>query len=101
MEKWLKFNTFKATMKDTLIKLNELVDESDPDVALPNVVHGFQTAERIREDYPDEDWFQLVGLIHDVGKVRSPHSFQLAHIPPRHARPQPPSHRPRLAFACR
>lgn len=56
-------------MKDTLIRLNELVDESDPDVDLPNIVHSFQTAEKIREDHPDEDWFQLIGLIHDVGKV--------------------------------
>merc|ERR1711936_590573 len=26
--------------------LNELVDESDPDLDLPNIVHAFQTAER-------------------------------------------------------
>ncbi|XP_049879162.1 inositol oxygenase-like [Pectinophora gossypiella] len=69
MEKWLKFNHFKATIKEALIKLNELVDESDPDTNLPNIVHAFQTAERIREDYPDDDWFQLIGLIHDAGKV--------------------------------
>lgn len=68
-EKWLKFNHFKATVKDALIKLNELVDESDPDTDLPNIVHAFQTAERIREDHPDEDWFHLTGLIHDLGKV--------------------------------
>ncbi|XP_046964292.1 inositol oxygenase-like [Vanessa cardui] len=69
MEKWLKFNHFKSTVKDALIKLNELVDESDPDTDLPNIVHAFQTAERIRQDYPDDDWFQLIGLIHDLGKV--------------------------------
>ena len=23
----------------------------------------------IRKDYPEEDWFQLVGLIHDLGKI--------------------------------
>lgn len=68
-EKWCNFNTFKSTMKDALIKLNELVDESDPDVDVPNIVHAFQTAERIRKDYPDDDWFQLTGLIHDAGKV--------------------------------
>jgi hypothetical protein len=28
--------------------LNNLVDESDPDLDLPNIVHAFQTAERIR-----------------------------------------------------
>ncbi|XP_034828050.1 inositol oxygenase-like isoform X1 [Maniola hyperantus] len=69
MEKWLKFNHFKSSVKDALVKLNELVDESDPDTDLPNIVHAFQTAERIREDYPEDDWFQLIGLIHDLGKV--------------------------------
>ncbi|XP_041971783.1 inositol oxygenase isoform X2 [Aricia agestis] len=69
MDKWLKFNHFKSTIKDALIKLNELVDESDPDTDLPNIVHAFQTAERIRQDHPDDDWFHLTGLIHDVGKV--------------------------------
>ncbi|KAF7284045.1 inositol oxygenase-like [Rhynchophorus ferrugineus] len=69
IEKWCKFDTFKATMKDALIKLNELVDESDPDVDIPNIVHAFQTAERIRKDFPNDDWFQLTGLIHDAGKV--------------------------------
>ncbi|CAG4932050.1 unnamed protein product [Colias eurytheme] len=69
MAKWLNFNHFKATMKEALYKMNELVDESDPDLDLPNIVHAFQTAERIRQDHPDEDWFHLIGLIHDVGKV--------------------------------
>ena len=49
--------------------LNSLVDESDPDVDLPNLVHAFQTAERIRAEHPDLEWFQLTGLIHDLGKV--------------------------------
>ncbi|XP_021195787.3 inositol oxygenase isoform X1 [Helicoverpa armigera] len=69
MGNWLKFNHFKSTIKDALIKLNELVDESDPDTDLPNIVHAFQTAERIRKDHPDQDWFHLIGLIHDLGKV--------------------------------
>ncbi len=38
-------------------------------VDLPNSIHCFQTAERIREKHPDLDWFHLTGLIHDVGKV--------------------------------
>ena len=37
--------------------------------ALPNSVHCFQTAERIREMHPDLDWFHLTGLVHDVGKI--------------------------------
>jgi len=66
---WLKFDHFQATIMEALEMLNELVDESDPDLDLPNIVHAFQTAERIREDHPDDDWFHLVGLIHDLGKV--------------------------------
>lgn len=69
MKKWLKFNTFRMTIMDTLEMLNQLVDESDPDVDIPNMVHAFQTAERIRQVYPDDDWFHLTGLIHDMGKV--------------------------------
>lgn len=53
---------------EALDMLNELIDESDPDSDLPNIVHAFQTAERIRADHP-EDWFHLVGLIHDLGKI--------------------------------
>lgn len=50
--------------------MNNLVDESDPDTDLPNIVHAFQTAELIRKEHPDLDWFHLTGLIHDLGKVR-------------------------------
>lgn len=35
----------------------------------PNSFHCYQTAERIREVHPDKEWFQLTGLIHDLGKV--------------------------------
>lgn len=52
-----------------LDKLNDLVDESDPDADIPNIVHAFQTAEQIRKEHPDEDWFHLTGLIHDLGKI--------------------------------
>ncbi|XP_045467115.1 inositol oxygenase isoform X1 [Harmonia axyridis] len=69
VKKWCKFNHFKATIKEALLRLNDLVDESDPDVDIPNIVHAFQTAERIRTDFPDYDWFHLTGLIHDIGKV--------------------------------
>lgn len=70
---------------------------SHPQTDLPNSVHAFQTAERIREAHPDKgthrregsstcphppshpslvlfllptsEWFQVTGLIHDMGKV--------------------------------
>lgn len=48
--------------------LNQLVDDSDPDTDLSQLEHLLQTAEAIRADgHPD--WFQLTGLIHDLGKI--------------------------------
>lgn len=72
LKKWSRFDKFKATVMDTLYSLNNLIDESDPDLNLPNIVHAFQTAERIRKEHPNEDWFHLTGLIHDLGKVKIP-----------------------------
>lgn len=66
---WLKFDHLKMTVRVALEKLNDLVDESDPDITLPNIIHAFQTAERAREEFPDQDWLHLTGLIHDLGKV--------------------------------
>ena len=57
------------TILEAVHLLDALIDESDPDTDLPNSVHAFQTAERIRADHPGEDWFHLTGLIHDLGKV--------------------------------
>lgn len=66
---WCKFDHAKLTIMEAVQLMNSLVDESDPDVDIPNSVHAFQTAERIRQIHPDKEWFQLTGLIHDVGKV--------------------------------
>src|ERR1700724_2901025 len=53
---------------EALEYLNTLVDESDPDTDLSQIEHNLQTAEAIRRDgHPD--WFQLAGLVHDLGKV--------------------------------
>ena len=52
----------------SLLPLIRQEDISDPDVTIPNRHHLVQTAEGMRKDgLPD--WMQLVGLIHDVGKV--------------------------------
>lgn len=67
--KWLQFNTFQATIRTALEKLNDLIDTSDPDIDLPNIVHAFQAAERARKDYPSLDWLHLTALIHDLGKI--------------------------------
>ena len=48
--------------------LNTLVDDSDPDIDLPQIEHLLQTAEAIRADHQPR-WFILTGLIHDLGKI--------------------------------
>lgn len=69
MNYWGRFDKVELNVMDALELLNSLIDESDPDVDIPNIVHAFQTAERIREIHPQHDWFHLTGLIHDLGKV--------------------------------
>lgn len=69
LSQWCQFDHAEMTIMEALEKLNSLVDESDPDVNIPNSVHAFQTAERIREVHPDKEWLQLTGLVHDLGKV--------------------------------
>jgi inositol oxygenase len=68
-ENWLEFDHASMTVREALEKLNDLVDESDPDNDLPNIVHAFQTAERARVEFPEHDWLHLTGLIHDLGKI--------------------------------
>lgn len=49
-------------------EMKSFTDLSDPDVDVPNDQHALQTAESIRKaGLPD--WMQLVGLIHDFGKI--------------------------------
>jgi inositol oxygenase len=48
--------------------LNTLVDDSDPDTDLSQIEHNLQAAEAIRRDGHPR-WFQLTGLVHDLGKV--------------------------------
>ncbi|NXP73672.1 MIOX oxygenase, partial [Ramphastos sulfuratus] len=59
----------KMGVMEVLDLLDQVVDESDPDVDFPNSLHAYQTAEGIRRAHPDKDWFHLVGLLHDLGKV--------------------------------
>jgi len=70
-DKWLMFDHSKATVLDALHKLSSFLDESDPDVDENNLVHAYQTAERMRAAHPDEPAMHLVGLIHDLGKIMS------------------------------
>ncbi|XP_037745402.1 inositol oxygenase isoform X1 [Chelonia mydas] len=59
----------RMSIMEALDLLDNMVDESDPDVDFPNSYHAYQTAEGIRQAHPDKDWFQLVGLLHDMGKI--------------------------------
>lgn len=59
----------RMTMHQALEMLDDFIDPSDPDVDLPNSVHAYQTAERIRKARPLQEKLQLTGLIHDLGKV--------------------------------
>lgn len=65
-----KYLTYDKPMDlwEAMASLNHLIDVSDPDLDLPNVQHLIQSAQAIRED-GRPDWMQLVGLIHDLGKV--------------------------------
>lgn len=58
----------RMSVWDALVKLNKLLDESDPDTELSQIDHALQTAEAIRRDKKPR-WFQCVGLIHDLGKL--------------------------------
>ncbi|KAH9494961.1 hypothetical protein Btru_020692 [Bulinus truncatus] len=69
MDYWMKFDHGEMTVMEILEQLNQLVDESDPDIGVPNSYHAYQTAEGIRKHHPDKPWFQLTGLIHDIGKI--------------------------------
>lgn len=48
--------------------LNTLIDDSDPDIELPQIEHLLQTAEAIRKAGRPR-WYILTGLIHDLGKI--------------------------------
>jgi inositol oxygenase len=55
---------------DIMDKLNSFIDISDPDISLPNSQHMFQAAEESRKNN-EPRWFQLVCLIHDLGKIQA------------------------------
>lgn len=67
-QEFLAFNKREMPIWDAFQFLNQLVDDSDPDTDLDQLQHLLQTSEAIRQDgHPD--WFVLVGLLHDMGKV--------------------------------
>ena len=67
-KKWHSFDKAEMTIREAFEKLESYVDSSDPDCDFPNLEHNLQTAIGIREAGHPE-WFQLVGLLHDMGKI--------------------------------
>ena len=65
---YLPLKKLRMTVWEALEYLNTLVDDSDPDIELPQIEHLLQTAEAIRRDGHPR-WFVLTGLIHDLGKI--------------------------------
>jgi len=65
---YLPLKKRRMTVWEALEYLNTLVDDSDPDIDLPQIEHLMQTAEGIRHDGHPR-WFVLAGLIHDLGKI--------------------------------
>ncbi|KAF7803915.1 inositol oxygenase 4-like isoform X1 [Senna tora] len=68
-EEYEKLDKAEMSIWDCCELLNEVVDESDPDLDEPQIQHLLQSAEAIRKDYPYEDWLHLAALIHDLGKI--------------------------------
>jgi hypothetical protein len=65
-EEYGKLNRVEMSIWECCELLNEVVDESDPDLDEPQIMHLLQSAEAIRKDYPDEDWLHLTALIHGI-----------------------------------
>lgn len=68
-EEYSRLNRMEMSIWECCELLNDVVDDSDPDLDEPQIQHLLQTAEAIRKDYPNQDWLHLTALIHDLGKV--------------------------------
>ncbi len=71
-EKLRRYSTkgiYEMTIHEVIEAMDQFVDPSDPDIDLPNSIHIYQTAEKIRKDQPDNHELQLCGLMHDLGKI--------------------------------
>ncbi len=62
-------NKINSDIWSMLLLSNDIIDESDPDINIGQINHAFQVAEKLRVLYPDDEQLQLVGLLHDLGKI--------------------------------
>ena len=65
---YLSLNKRRMGIWEAMEYLNTLIDDSDPDIDLPQIEHLLQTAEAIRHAGRPR-WYILTGLIHDLGKI--------------------------------
>lgn len=67
-KKYYPLNKTRMTIWEAMQALDNIIDESDPDLDSPQINHAFQTAERLRQANQPR-WLILTGLIHDLGKI--------------------------------
>ncbi len=67
-KEYLTLSRKKMGIWDAIGIFDSLIDESDPDLGLPQRYHLFQTAEALRKDGHPR-WLILAGFIHDLGKI--------------------------------
>ena len=58
----LKFDK-QYKIKDIFPLLNKVIDSSDPDISLPQIIHGYQTAEAIKQELFDNDKLKTINII--------------------------------------
>jgi inositol oxygenase len=67
-KQYLSLDKRRMSIWGAMEYLNTLIDDSDPDIDLPQIEHLMQTAEAIRKAGRPR-WYVLTGLIHDLGKI--------------------------------
>lgn len=67
-KKYYPLDKKRMSIWDAMKVLDDIIDESDPDMQNAQTIHAFQTAERLRKDGHPR-WLILTGLIHDLGKM--------------------------------
>ena len=65
-DEYARLDKTRMGIWEACLKLDELVDESDPYTELTHIQHCLQTSEAISRD-GQPDWFVLAGLVHDLG----------------------------------
>ncbi len=67
-QEYLPLRRQKMGIWEAMEVFDTLIDDSDPDLDLPQRYHLFQTAEALRRDGHPR-WLILTGFIHDLGKM--------------------------------